>query len=130
VTVSVTQNAAVLTVVGTAAGENGNGSCAHVVPTRGVAVVLATGIYGLDDGLCIRTVIWFDGGRRTGCQNGRREGESVEIGTLGDRSVLEDDQEAGVVYPFDLETTTDAFPLGECDLYVLGLELLGEARQV
>lgn len=45
--------------------------------------MLATGIYCLDDALRIRTIIWFDGRRRIGCQNSRRECEGMEIGTLG-----------------------------------------------
>lgn len=82
-TVSVARTVAVLAVVSTAAWEDGNGSGAHVVPARRVAVVLATGIYYLDDALGIRTIVWFDGCSRIGCQNGRRECEGVKIGTLG-----------------------------------------------
>ena len=44
-------------------------------------------------------------------------------------SVLEDDQEAGVVLPLYLEPTADALPVGERSLYVLGLELLCEAGE-
>ena len=80
--VSVTKSVAVLAVVGTAAGENGDGGCAHVVATGGIAVVLATGIHCLDDALRIRTVIWLDGCRWAGGQDGRRKSEGVEIGTL------------------------------------------------
>jgi len=129
VTVSVTKTVAVLAVVGTAAGENGNGGSAHVVPAGRIAVVLATGIYCLDDGLRVRTIIGLDGCCWGGGQNSRRECEGVKISTFGYGSVLEDDQEAGIVSPFDLEPSTDAFPLGECDLDVLCLELLGKASQ-
>lgn len=82
-TVSVTKTTAVLAVVSAAAGENGNGSGTHVVPTRRVAVVLAAGIYYLDDALGIRTIVWLDGCSWIGCQNGRRKCEGVKIGTLG-----------------------------------------------
>lgn len=80
-TVSVTK--AVLAVVSAAAGENGDGCCANVVPTRWIAVVVATGIYSLNDRLGIRTIIWLDGRRWRGCKDGGRECEGVEIGTLG-----------------------------------------------
>lgn len=46
-----------------------------------------------------------------------------------DGGVLKDDQQAGVVFPFNLESTADAFPLGKGGLNVLCLEFPGEAGQ-
>ena len=102
-TVTVTKTVAVLAAVGAAAGENGNGGSPHVVPTRGIAVVLATGIYGLDDVLCIRTVIWLDECGWSGCQNGRRECEGVEIGTF--RYIYDEDGCAQVWCVYDAVPT-------------------------
>jgi hypothetical protein len=83
----------------------------------------------LDDALCVRTVIWLDECGWICCQNGRRECEGVEIGTFRYGSILEDNQQAGIVSPFNLEPSADVFPLGKGSLDVPCFELLGKAGQ-
>jgi hypothetical protein len=62
-----------------------NRSGARVVAARGIAAVLTAGVDILDHGLCVRTIIRFDGGRdsRGGCQDGWWKGYGVEISSLG-----------------------------------------------
>jgi hypothetical protein len=132
--------------------KNGNGVGAVVMGARGVVgIVLATGIDVLDDGLCIWPVIRLNYRRITVSrrQNTRRIGKRVQVRPLGcsrkttrqwqsteqklrpltDGSILEDDKQAGVILPLDLEAAIDALPIGKGGLDVLGLELLIEAGE-
>lgn len=72
-----------LAVVGAATGEDRNGSSAHVVTTRGIVVVLAAGVDGLDDILSIGTIVGFDAGCAVGREDGRGERKCMEVGTFG-----------------------------------------------
>lgn len=49
---------------------------------------------------------------------------------LTNRSILEYNQKTSIILPFDSETASGVFVLGECRLNVFSLEFPGEARQV
>jgi len=54
----------------------------------------------------------------------------LEVCTLGYGRVLKDNQEASIVPPFDLEAPIHGLIFSKGRLDVLGLEFLGEAREV
>jgi len=54
----------------------------------------------------------------------------VEVSTLGNRGILEDNQKTCIVPPFDFETPVCILVFRKGRLDVFGLELLGEADQV
>ena len=57
-------------------GEDGDGSSSGVVGARGTGSMLSARIDGLNDGLGVWPIVWFDSGRNAcGCggQDGRRE---------------------------------------------------------
>jgi hypothetical protein len=91
-----------------------------------------TGVDGLDNVLRIRTVVGSDDGggfRSLLRENGGREGKCMKISAFGDRGVLEDDQEAGIIDPLDLKPSTDALPLYKSSLDVPRLQLFREAGE-
>ena len=51
------------------------------------------------------------------------------VGQLTDAGIRKHEEEAGVVYPFDLEPATDTIPFRECSLNVLRFELGRKARE-
>ena len=56
-----------------------------------------------------------------------RGGDEREGKGLTDSGIVEDDQEARIVDPLDLETTVCVLPLGEDSLDISGFEFLWEA---
>jgi hypothetical protein len=67
-------------------GEDGYGSSSGVVGARGIGSVLSARIDGLNDGLGVWPIVWFDSGRNTcGCggQDGGRECNGAQICALG-----------------------------------------------
>jgi hypothetical protein len=91
-----------------------------------------TGVDGLNHILCVWTVIRSDDGRGFGClfgEDGRGKGKRVKISAFGDCCVLEDNQEARIINPLDLKSSTDVFPLYESGLDIPRLQLLREAGE-
>jgi len=92
---------------------------------------MTTRIYGLDDGLSIRTIVWTDCGSQTDGRgkNGRRESESVKVCAFGYNGVLEDNEKTGIVLPLDFEASIHVLVVSESGLDVLRFEFLGEPRE-
>jgi len=114
-------------------GEDGYGSSSGVVGARGIGSVLSARIDGLNDGLGVWPIVWFDSGRNTcGCggQDGGRECNGAQICALGDSSILEYNQQASVVPPLDLEATILAVIVRKCCLNIFGLQLLGKTCKI
>jgi len=91
-----------------------------------------TSVDGLNHVLRVRSVVRSDDSRRFWSlfgKNGGRKGKCMEISTFGDRGVLEDDQEAGIIDPLDLEPSPDAFPLCKSGLDIPRLELFWESGE-
>lgn len=91
-----------------------------------------TRVDGLDHVLSVWTVVRSDDGRGFRSlfgENGWRKSKCMEIGAFGDSSVLEDDQEAGIVDPLDLKPSTDVFPLCESGLDIPRLQLFRESSK-
>lgn len=99
---------------------------------RVVGIVLAARVDVLDDGLGVGAVVWpYAGADPIRCsENTRWECKGLEICPLSGGCILEDNQQTGIVKPFDLEATTDALPIREGALDVLRLELFGEATEI
>jgi hypothetical protein len=91
---------------------------AGIVGTRGVIrVVLSARVYVLDDVLGVGAVVRSYGSRSTGggrCENGGRKCNCVQVGPLSYGSILENDQQAGIVLPLDLESAINSFPFCKC----------------
>lgn len=103
---------------------------AYVVPTS-IPGVLSC-IDGLNDILRVRPIVWFHDGRLSGIggsEDSGRKCESVKVSAFSCSSVIEYNQETGVVNPLDLETSVDIVPIGEGSLDISRFELLREARQ-
>lgn len=62
-------------------------------------------------------------------ENGWRKGKRMKISAFGNRSVLEDDQETGIIDPLDLKPSADVFPLNKSGLNIPRLQLLREAGE-
>jgi len=91
-----------------------------------------TGVDGLNHVLRVWTVIRSDYGRGFGGlfgENGRRKGKCVEISAFSDCGILEDNQEARIIDPLDLESSADVFPLYKRGLNIPRLQLLRETGE-
>ena len=53
------------------------------MPTRDIAIVLATRVDGLDNKLRIGTIVGSDASGAIGREGGRRECKCMEVGTFG-----------------------------------------------
>lgn len=114
-------------------GEDGDGSSSGVVGARGTGSVLSARIDGLNDGLGVWPIVWFDSGRNPcGCrgQDGGRECNGAQICALGNSSILEHNQQASVIPPLDLEATILAVIVRKCCLNIFGLQLLGKTCKI
>jgi len=91
-----------------------------------------TRVDGLNHVLRVRTVVRSDDGWGfwSLCgENGGRKGKRMKISAFGDGGILKDDQEAGIIDPFDLKSSTDAFPLCKSGLDVPRLEFFWESGE-